>query len=74
MNHIADSIKPLLKEAEQLKTILEKRFVLIEKDIQNIPDENTREYLKNALSLARENKLNIADFLKTIEEKCQQKS
>ena len=74
MEDFTKGIGSLLKEAEQLKGILEKRFGQAEKDIAQIEDEDLREYLKNSLSLARENKLDVKSFLNNLKEKCQQKS
>ena len=67
-----DDLKGILKEAEQLKSILEKRFIQVEKDIEKISDEKMKEYLKNSLSLAKNNKLNISEFIQYINQ-CQQK-
>lgn len=75
IDDLTKGIGSLLKEAEQLKGILEKRFSQVEKDIEEkIVDKDMQDYLKNSLSLARENKLNLADFLNNVKEKCQQKS
>jgi len=71
MKEITSGINSLLKEAEQLKQILAKRYLQVEKDIDKIEDENTKKFLKNSLSLAKENKLNISDFIQNIEKKCQ---
>ena len=74
MQEILSGVNSLLKEANQLKEILAKRFLQVENDIDKIEDEETKEFLKKSLSLAKENKLNITDFITNIEKKCQPKS
>ncbi len=73
MENILNDFNSLLKNAEQLKKSIEQRFIQTGKDIDKIEDEEIKIYLKNSLSLAKENKLDISDFIKNIEKKCQQK-
>jgi hypothetical protein len=73
MDELLTGISDLIKQAESLKKVVEARMIKTETDIDNIKDKEIREFLKNSLSLAKENKLNIADFITNIENKCQQK-
>jgi hypothetical protein len=64
----------LLKQAEQLKTAVSAKIFQTEKDIAAVEDKEMQEFLKNSLSLARENKITSLEFIEQYKILCQQKS
>ena len=73
MNNTLSGINDLLQKANDLKKSMESTFLQCEKDIEKINDPVMKEFLKNSLLLAKENKLNATDFLHNLNKQCQQK-
>jgi hypothetical protein len=73
MTEIFKMMEGLLKQAEEMKKVIEMKNLQIEKDIEKIEDKNTKDFLRQSLYLARKNKLNLSEFIKNVNEKCQAK-
>lgn len=58
-----EALQSLLKKAEELKNQMQANIVQVEKDIEKISDKKMQDFLKNALNLAKENKITAEQFI-----------
>lgn len=74
MQKLLQGMTELLEKAKEVKQMFADNLAQADKTIDGVEDEKMRVFLKNSLSLAKENKLDMKSFIDNINKiQCQSK-